>query len=90
MTHNNKSNTYLLTILFFIQAGAGFSRKHPLSTWMCALVELFAGGMLANLFLGEPILAPLKSNQLILLYTVVWYAFSPKNLVTYLYFLNFV
>ncbi|CAG7836959.1 unnamed protein product [Allacma fusca] len=53
--------------------GLGFTRRHPLATWLCTLVELYAGGMLANLFLGEPVLAPLKNNQHIILYTLVWY-----------------
>jgi hypothetical protein len=37
------------------------------------LVEIFAGGMLASFFLGEPVLSPLKSNQHLALYTAVWY-----------------
>jgi len=51
----------------------GFSRRHPLATWICSMVEIFAGGMLASIFLGEPVLSPLKNNQQLLLYTVVWY-----------------
>ncbi|OXA41796.1 trimeric intracellular cation channel type 1B.1 [Folsomia candida] len=50
-----------------------FSRRHPLTTWICCIFEIFAGGMLASLFLGEPVLSPLKSNQHLLLYTAVWY-----------------
>jgi hypothetical protein len=34
---------------------------------------IFAGGILANLLLGEPVLAPLKANNQLLLSTVVWY-----------------
>jgi TRIC channel len=33
---------------------------------------IFAGGILANLMLGEPVLAPLKANNQLLLSTVVW------------------
>jgi hypothetical protein len=35
---------------------------------------IFAGGILANLLLGEPVLAPLKANNQLLLSTVVWYS----------------
>ena len=36
------------------------------------VVVIFAGGILANLMLGEPVLAPLKANNQLLLSTVVW------------------
>ena len=36
------------------------------------VVGIFAGGILANLMLGEPVLAPLKANNQLLLSTVVW------------------
>jgi len=50
-----------------------FSRKHPLSLWASSMLVIFSGGLLANLCLGEPVLAPLKANNQILLSTVVWY-----------------
>lgn len=50
-----------------------FSRKHPLSCWLSYMLVVFAGGMLCNAMLGEPILAPLKDNKQILLATLVWY-----------------
>jgi len=50
-----------------------FSRKHPLSLWASSMLVIFSGGILANLMLGEPVLAPLKANNQILLSTVVWY-----------------
>jgi len=63
-----------------IGAGAvGFSRKHPFSSWLSCMISVFAGGLLANLLLGEPPLAVLKNNQMILLATIVWYVihYSP-------------
>ncbi|XP_015119865.1 trimeric intracellular cation channel type 1B.1 [Diachasma alloeum] len=50
-----------------------FSRKHPLSCWLSTMLVVFAGGMLCNGLLGEPILAPLKNTQQVLLATAVWY-----------------
>ncbi|XP_026473217.1 trimeric intracellular cation channel type 1B.1 [Ctenocephalides felis] len=56
--------------------GAGaqaFSRKHPLACWLSTMLVVFAGGMLCNGLLGEPILAPLKSTPQLLVATAVWY-----------------
>ncbi|XP_075981151.1 trimeric intracellular cation channel type 1B.1 [Anticarsia gemmatalis] len=56
--------------------GAGaqsFSRKHPLSCWLSTMLVIFAGGMVANGLLGEPILAPLKNTPQLLIGTVTWY-----------------
>merc|ERR1719211_150509 len=43
------------------------------------MLVIFAGSILANLLLGEPVLAPLKNNNQLLLSTVVWYVifYSP-------------
>lgn len=49
-----------------------FSRKHPLSCWLSTMLVVFAGGMLCNGLLGEPILAPLKNTQQLMVATVVW------------------
>merc|ERR1712156_1065815 len=50
-----------------------FSRKHPLALWVSSMLVIFAGGILANLLLGEPVLAPLKNNNQLLRSTIVWY-----------------
>lgn len=50
-----------------------FSRKHPLSCWFSCMTVIFAGSILANLMLGEPMLAPFKNNNQIFLATIVWY-----------------
>jgi len=67
-----------------------FSRKHPLALWASSMLVIFAGGILANLLLGEPVLAPLKNNNQLLLSTVVWYLifYSPFD-VGYKFF-NFL
>jgi len=63
-----------LTVREDLSSGAlAFSRKHPLSCWLSTMIVIFAGGFLANGLLGEPILAPIKNNQQILLATAVWY-----------------
>ncbi|XP_014361916.2 trimeric intracellular cation channel type 1B.1 [Papilio machaon] len=50
-----------------------FSRKHPLACWLSTMLVIFAGGMVANGLLGEPILAPLKNTPQLLIGTVTWY-----------------
>uniref|UniRef100_T1HGV4 Uncharacterized protein n=1 Tax=Rhodnius prolixus TaxID=13249 RepID=T1HGV4_RHOPR len=50
-----------------------FSRKHPMSCWLSTMLVVFAGGMLCNGLLGEPILAPLKNSQQLGIATLVWY-----------------
>merc|ERR1712180_400036 len=56
--------------------GAGslpFSRKHPLSNWLSSMISIFAGGLICNWLLGEPILGALKNNQQLMVATAVWY-----------------
>ncbi|XP_013187482.1 trimeric intracellular cation channel type 1B.1 [Amyelois transitella] len=56
--------------------GAGaqaFSRKHPLACWLSTMLVIFAGGMVVNGLLGEPILAPLKNTPQLVIGTVTWY-----------------
>ncbi|EEB19853.1 conserved hypothetical protein [Pediculus humanus corporis] len=59
-----------------------FSRKHPMSCWLSTMLVIFAGGMLCNGLLGEPILAPLKNTPQLLIATVVWYVifYSPFDI----------
>ncbi|KAJ8924430.1 hypothetical protein NQ315_007226 [Exocentrus adspersus] len=49
-----------------------FSRKHPLACWLSYMLVVFAGGMVANGLLAEPILGPLKNGPQILVATLVW------------------
>ena len=57
-----------------------FSRKHPLALWASSMLVIFAGSILANLLLGEPVLAPLKNNNQLLLSTgiglIAWACFQ--------------
>ncbi|CAH0695783.1 unnamed protein product [Spodoptera exigua] len=50
-----------------------FSRKHPLSCWLSTMLVIFAGGMVVNGLLGEPMLAPLKNTPQLIIGTVTWY-----------------
>uniref|UniRef100_A0A914RCY2 Trimeric intracellular cation channel type B n=1 Tax=Parascaris equorum TaxID=6256 RepID=A0A914RCY2_PAREQ len=43
-----------------------FSRKHPLSCWLSSMLMCFAGSFLANFLLGEPVIAPFKRHDDIL------------------------
>ncbi|OZC07280.1 hypothetical protein X798_05700 [Onchocerca flexuosa] len=60
-----------------------FSRKHPLSCWLSSMLMCFAGIISANFLLGEPVIAPFKRHDDILLATVVWYFvfYSPFDIV---------
>ncbi|KAL3284126.1 hypothetical protein HHI36_018294 [Cryptolaemus montrouzieri] len=49
-----------------------FSRKHPLSCWLSYMLVVYAGGMLANGLLAEPILAPLKNTPQLVVATLTW------------------
>lgn len=47
------------------------------------MIVTFAGGFLASLFLGEPLLTPFRNTQAVLLASAVWYAmfYSPFDVV---------
>lgn len=78
---------YVLSILMVredLATGATlFSRKHPLSCWMSSMMMCFGGTFLANFLLGEPVLAPFKRHDDVLLASVVWYLvfYSPFDIV---------
>lgn len=67
------------------QQGSGkpFAQRHPLASLVASYLVTFAGVILANLVLGEPLVAPLKDHQSLITFTVVWYLvnFSPFDLV---------
>ncbi|ETN86025.1 hypothetical protein NECAME_06100 [Necator americanus] len=60
-------------IAHYILATCLFSRKHPLSCWLSSMLMCFADSFLANFLLGEPVIAPFKRHDDILLATMVWY-----------------
>lgn len=68
-----------------------FSRKHPLACWLSTMLVTFAGGMVANGLLGEPILAPLKDTQQLYIATVLWYIifYTPFDIGYKVWFLSF-
>ncbi|UYV65627.1 TMEM38B [Cordylochernes scorpioides] len=45
-----------------------------MACWASCMVSMFAGSILANFLLGEPVLTPFKNNYNILMATAVWYA----------------
>ncbi|EJW75055.1 hypothetical protein WUBG_14037 [Wuchereria bancrofti] len=76
----------LMTISVRDDLGTGaslFSRKHPLSCWLSSMLMCFAGSISASFFLGEPVIAPFKRHDDILLATLVWYFvfYSPFDIV---------
>jgi len=50
-----------------------FSRQHPLACWFGSMMLCFAGGILGNFLLGEPLLSPFQSEKEVLTATVVWW-----------------
>lgn len=70
------ANSLLAALAVREDLGTGaqtFSRKHPLACWLSTMLVTFAGSMVANGLLGEPILAPLKETQQLYIATVLWY-----------------
>ena len=59
-----------------------FSRTHPLSCLMLALVYIFPGGILANLVHGDPLLAFMRLGWNLYSSLLVWYLvfYSPADL----------
>lgn len=59
-----------------------FSRKHPFALWIACMFSCFSGGMIANLLMGETMLAPLVDMKPVTLATVVWYLvfYSPFDI----------
>lgn len=62
-------------LIDFILGAQAFSRKHPMSCWLSYMLVVFAGGMLCNGLLGEPIIAPFKNTGQIIVACAVWYFF---------------
>ncbi|CAI5441016.1 unnamed protein product [Caenorhabditis angaria] len=54
-------------------AASIFSRKHPLSCWLSSMLMCFADAFLANFLLGEPVIAPFKRHDDVILATIIWY-----------------
>ncbi|XP_041358596.1 trimeric intracellular cation channel type 1B.1-like [Gigantopelta aegis] len=65
------------------QSAQPFYRKHPLSTWVSCMLTCFAGGIIANVLLGEPAIAPFKDHKNLMVASIVWYLvfYSPFDIV---------
>ncbi|XP_077981756.1 trimeric intracellular cation channel type 1B.1-like [Glandiceps talaboti] len=63
----------LMTAAVRQDAGIEFSRRNPLSCWLCCMLSCFAGGVLANFLLGAPILNAFENQQAVGLATCIWY-----------------
>ena len=55
-----------------------FQRKHPLCSWFASMLVCFAGGIIANLLLGEPIIAPFKDHRALITASIIWYVVKLK------------
>ncbi|XP_074598637.1 trimeric intracellular cation channel type 1B.1-like isoform X2 [Brevipalpus obovatus] len=60
-----------------------FSRKHPFSCWVSSMINIFAGGLLSNFLLGEPIIDVFKNHNQVMLASAVWYMifYSPFDII---------
>lgn len=65
-----------------------FSRKHPLSCWLSSMLMCFAGSILANFLLGEPVIAPFKRQDDVLLVAYLLLVFKWKfhDVVLHIYY----
>lgn len=50
-----------------------FSRSNPIALYLSCMLTIFAGSLICNPLLGEPVLAALKNQQMVLMATIVWY-----------------
>ena len=48
------------------------SRRHPLASWLCAMLHCFGSYILADLLLGEPLIDYFSNNSSVLLASAVW------------------
>uniref|UniRef100_A0A5F9DHC3 Trimeric intracellular cation channel type A n=1 Tax=Oryctolagus cuniculus TaxID=9986 RepID=A0A5F9DHC3_RABIT len=67
----------------FVPPGAvELSRRHPVASWLCAMLHCFGSYILADLLLGEPLIDYFSNNSSILLASAVWYLifFCPLDL----------
>lgn len=48
------------------------SRRHPVASWLCAMLHCFGSYILADLLLGEPIIDYFSNSSSILLASGVW------------------
>ncbi|KAL7669225.1 hypothetical protein ACOME3_009890 [Neoechinorhynchus agilis] len=59
------------------------ARRHPFPRWITSVFACYAGSIVGNLLLGEPMLSDLRDNRKIGLITITWYLifYSPFDLL---------
>lgn len=48
------------------------SRRHPMASWLCAMLHCFGSYILADLLLGEPLIDYFSNNSSVLLASAIW------------------
>lgn len=61
----------LSTLTVREEVGIAFTRSHPLATWLATIISCFAGSLLVNPLLGQPILGAVSNESSLLLASLV-------------------
>nr|XP_048283178.1 trimeric intracellular cation channel type A isoform X2 [Myodes glareolus] len=77
--------SYFIVSIIYLKYEPGaveLSRRHPVASWLCAMLHCFGSYILADLLLGEPIIDYFSNSSSILLASAVWYLifFCPLDL----------
>uniref|UniRef100_A0ABI8AQ83 Trimeric intracellular cation channel type A n=3 Tax=Felinae TaxID=338152 RepID=A0ABI8AQ83_FELCA len=77
--------SYFIVSILYLKYEPGaveLSRRHPLASWLCAMLHCFGSYILADLLLGEPLIDYFSNNSSVLLASAVWYLifFCPLDL----------
>ncbi|XP_058148928.1 trimeric intracellular cation channel type A [Dasypus novemcinctus] len=77
--------SYFIVSILYLKYEPGaveLSRRHPVASWLCAMLHCFGSYILADLLLGEPVIDYFSNNSSILLASAVWYLifFCPMDL----------
>nr|XP_045235109.1 trimeric intracellular cation channel type A isoform X2 [Macaca fascicularis] len=77
--------SYFIVSILYLKYEPGaveLSRRHPVASWLCAMLHCFGSYILADLLLGEPLIDYFSNNSSILLASAVWYLifFCPLDL----------
>ncbi|PNI50734.1 TMEM38A isoform 1 [Pan troglodytes] len=77
--------SYFIVSILYLKYEPGaveLSRRHPIASWLCAMLHCFGSYILADLLLGEPLIDYFSNNSSILLASAVWYLifFCPMDL----------
>ncbi|XP_010328495.3 trimeric intracellular cation channel type A [Saimiri boliviensis] len=77
--------SYFIVSILYLKYEPGaveLSRRHPMASWLCAMLHCFGSYILADLLLGEPLIDYFSNNSSILLASAVWYLifFCPLDL----------